>query len=205
MIEALNKQIDELEATLLAQVRPTPMYRLLNTVVGIGPVLASVIALELGDIGRFRSAGDFVSYCRLVDSKRTSNNKKRGEGNRKNGNPHLAWAFMEAGVADSLSCWEARTSSKPVTTVIHPLSSGGYRGLSGARLSQESSTVRSASSRSSRTLILMGAWCAHRPCRCSAFEREIRSATAPVATTLGVHCADDFVRALARGWLMSAC
>jgi transposase len=52
------------------------MYRLLNTVVGIGPVLALVIALEIGDINRFRSAGDFASYCRLVDSKRTSNSKK---------------------------------------------------------------------------------------------------------------------------------
>lgn len=39
---------------------------------------------------------DFASYCRLVDSKKTSNNKKKGEGNRKNGNPYLAWAFMEA-------------------------------------------------------------------------------------------------------------
>ena len=72
------------------------MYRLLNTVVGIGPVLALVIALEIGDIGRFCSAGDFASYCRLVDSKKTSNHKKKGEGNRKNGNPYLAWAFMEA-------------------------------------------------------------------------------------------------------------
>ena len=58
--------------------------------------LALVIALEIGDIGRFPSAGDFASYCRLVDSKKTSNHKKKGEGNRKNGNPYLAWAFMEA-------------------------------------------------------------------------------------------------------------
>jgi transposase len=49
-------------------------------VVGIGPVLALVISLEIGDIGRFPSAGDFVSYCRLVDSKKTSNDKKKGEG-----------------------------------------------------------------------------------------------------------------------------
>jgi hypothetical protein len=32
-------------------------------------------------------------------------------------------------------------SSKPVTTVIHPLSGGGYRGLSGALWSQELSTL----------------------------------------------------------------
>jgi transposase len=31
-----------------------------------------------------------------VDSKRISNEKKKGEGNAKNGNPYLAWAFFEA-------------------------------------------------------------------------------------------------------------
>ena len=96
VIGTLGEQIEQLERTLLSQVKPTPMYRLLNTVVGIGPVLALVIALEVGDISRFPTAGDFASYCRLVDNKRTSNNKKKGEGNRKNGNPYLAWAFMEA-------------------------------------------------------------------------------------------------------------
>lgn len=96
VIDALGEQIEQLERTLLSLMKPTPMYRLLNTVVGIGPVLAWVIALEIGDIRRFPSAGDFASYCRLVDSQKTSNDKKKGAGNRKNGNPYLAWAFMEA-------------------------------------------------------------------------------------------------------------
>jgi hypothetical protein len=44
--------------------------------------------------------------------------------------------------ADSSSSWEARpSSSKPVTTVINPLSGGGYRELSGALRSQELSTT----------------------------------------------------------------
>lgn len=96
VIDTLSEQIEALERALLSLLKPTPMYRLLNTVVGIGPVLALVIALEIGDISRFSSAGNFASYCRLVDSNRTSNAKKKGEGNRKNGNPYLAWAFMEA-------------------------------------------------------------------------------------------------------------
>ena len=40
--------------------------------------------------------GKYVSYCRCVDSKRISNGKKKGKGNRKNGNKYLAWAFVEA-------------------------------------------------------------------------------------------------------------
>jgi hypothetical protein len=44
--------------------------------------------------------------------------------------------------ADSSASWEARAdSSEPVTTVIHPLSGGGYRELSGALRSQELSTL----------------------------------------------------------------
>jgi transposase len=36
------------------------------------------------------------SYCRCVDSVRESNGKKKGEGNTRNGNKYLSWAFVEA-------------------------------------------------------------------------------------------------------------
>ena len=52
--------------------------------------------LETGEISRFPGVSDFVSYCRNTPSKKTSNGKKKGEGNRKNGNQYLAWAFVEA-------------------------------------------------------------------------------------------------------------
>jgi len=37
-----------------------------------------------------------VSYCRKVSTKWISNDKKKGTGNKKNGNKYLAWAFSEA-------------------------------------------------------------------------------------------------------------
>ncbi len=40
--------------------------------------------------------GNYTSYCRCVGSKKTSNGKKKGSGNKKCGNKYLAWAFMEA-------------------------------------------------------------------------------------------------------------
>ena len=40
--------------------------------------------------------GNFASYARTVDSRRESNGKKKGVGNAKCGNKHLAWAFIEA-------------------------------------------------------------------------------------------------------------
>ena len=54
------------------------------------------IMLEVGDIKRFAAAGNYASYCRCVKSTKISNNKKKGQGNRKNGNKYLAWAYVEA-------------------------------------------------------------------------------------------------------------
>ena len=74
----------------------TCRYQALKTVSGIGVTLALTIALETGEISRFESPGNFASYARTVDSRRESNGKKKGEGNTKCGNKHLAWAFIEA-------------------------------------------------------------------------------------------------------------
>ena len=52
--------------------------------------------LETGDIGRFATVGDYTSYCRCVRATHTSNGKKKAHNNGKNGNPYLAWAFVEA-------------------------------------------------------------------------------------------------------------
>ena len=54
------------------------------------------IALETGEVNRFATAGDFASYCRAVPSERSSNERKKGENNRKCGSRYLGWAFVEA-------------------------------------------------------------------------------------------------------------
>lgn len=62
---------------------------------GCGEVLSAIIATEIGDISRFRTMGDFVSYCRLAPASKLSNGKSKGQGNAKNGNAYLSWAFTE--------------------------------------------------------------------------------------------------------------
>jgi transposase len=52
--------------------------------------------------------GHFASYARCVDSCHESNGKKKGEGNRKNGNKYLAWAFIEAAHFAQRYCVEAK-------------------------------------------------------------------------------------------------
>ncbi len=96
VIETLSAQIDLLEKRLQGCLGVRPEYALLTTVPGIGQVLASTILLETGPIERFASVGQFASYARCVGSLHSSNGKPKGEGNTKNGNPYLAWAFIEA-------------------------------------------------------------------------------------------------------------
>jgi transposase len=94
--ETLRAQIEGIEKTLQERVKLQQEYRLLKSVPGIGEVLATTIMLETGTVARFAKVGNFSSYCRCVDSLRESNGKKKGEGNTKNGNQYLAWAFIEA-------------------------------------------------------------------------------------------------------------
>lgn len=95
-VQALDAQVARLEKALTGRARLDPSYRHLLSVPGVGKVLGLIICLETGEISRFEGVGNFVSYCRLVDSKKTTNQKKKGRGNVRNGNPHLCWAFMEA-------------------------------------------------------------------------------------------------------------
>jgi transposase len=108
VIATLQSQIDILEKRLQQRVKPRPQYGLLTSVPGIGQTLATVILLETGPIERFAEAGNFASYARCVDSVHTSNRRKKGEGNVKNGNKYLAWAFVEAANFAKRFCPEAK-------------------------------------------------------------------------------------------------
>ena len=105
VIKTLNREIDKLEQRLHQCVRLRREFHLLTSVPGIGQTLATLIMLEVGTIERFAAVGNFASYARCVDSARLSNGKKKGQGNVKNGNAYLAWAFVEAaGLCTSLLC-----------------------------------------------------------------------------------------------------
>jgi len=95
IMQSLSVQIKLIEKAVLKQVELKEEYIKLTEIDGIGVILALTIMLETGDIARFKAVGNYASYCRCVNSKRTSNDKKKGEGNKKNGNKYLAWAFVE--------------------------------------------------------------------------------------------------------------
>jgi transposase len=108
VIGTLNAQIDKLEARLRERVKPRAEFKLLTSTPGIGEVLATTIMLETGTIERFAAVGNFASYARCVEAKRMSNGKKKGEGNVRNGNRYLAWAFVEAAHFARRYCPEAK-------------------------------------------------------------------------------------------------
>jgi len=95
-MHALSAQIKKIEKAALSRGRLRAEFAPLETVWGIGKILALTIMYEVGDVARFRKVGNFASYCRLVNTARLSAGKRKGSGNRKNGNPHLSWAFSEA-------------------------------------------------------------------------------------------------------------
>jgi transposase len=96
VLYSADEQVQLLEQTVTQRVKLRPQFSFLKTVPGIGEILALTIMLETGDIRRFASVGNFASYCRCVGSQKISNSKKKGQGNTKNGNKYLAWAFVEA-------------------------------------------------------------------------------------------------------------
>ena len=95
-INFLKRQILQIEKAILKIVKLKKPFVQLQSIPGIGKILALTIMLEVGDISRFSKVGNFASYCRCVSSQRLSDGKSKGSGNRKNGNRYLSWAFVEA-------------------------------------------------------------------------------------------------------------
>ena len=106
-IEFYTSRIKMMEKQVIAEVECKPEYEFLRTIPGIGLILALTIMLEVEDIKRFKKVGNYVSYCRCVKSINLSNNKKKGEGNRKSGNKYLSWAYVEAAHHCMRSCLDA--------------------------------------------------------------------------------------------------
>jgi transposase len=87
-IAALDRQIDELDAELLAQHKANPVSRTLAEVPGIGPVTAITLALSI-DIGEFASARHFAGWLGLTPKEHSTGAKQRMGRISKAGNERL--------------------------------------------------------------------------------------------------------------------
>lgn len=86
----------ELYITRTAKGHDAQSFARLQSVPGIGQILALVILYEIQDMARFPRVQDFLSYGRLVKCAKESAGKRYGLSGKKIGNPQLKWAFSEA-------------------------------------------------------------------------------------------------------------
>jgi transposase len=98
LMDGMEEAIKGLEAYIIRHAKghdPRTYFRL-QTVPGIGSILALVILYEVEDIGRFPTVQQFCSYARLVKCPKESAGKRYGFSGGRIGNAHLKWAFSEA-------------------------------------------------------------------------------------------------------------
>jgi transposase len=100
LIDHYDKLLGEVELyiTRTAKGHNPQSFSRLQSVPGIGQILALVLLYEIQDITRFPRVQDFVSYCRLTKCAKESAGKRYGFSGKKIGNPQLKWAFSEAAV-----------------------------------------------------------------------------------------------------------
>lgn len=78
--------------------RATARLLLLLTVPGLGQLLATVVALEIDRIDRFRRSSKLVAYAGLVPSTYSSGGKTSHGGPMKMSNKWLRWALVPTNV-----------------------------------------------------------------------------------------------------------
>lgn len=98
MVDAHDYVIEDLERAIVKEAKhhDATSYALLQTIPGVGKILALDLLYEIGNISRFPRVQNFASYCRLVRCSKESNGKKYGSSGKKMGNAHLRWAFGQA-------------------------------------------------------------------------------------------------------------
>lgn len=103
IVRFLCQKIEAVERKVLEAAKLKPEYKTLLSLPGVGMILGLTMMYETGDIARFRKVGNYTSYCRCARALRTTNGKKKGENNQRNGNRYLCWAYIEA-AHHALSC-----------------------------------------------------------------------------------------------------
>jgi transposase len=120
-VDHLVTQIEACEQSLETMLAPSAERDLLRTLPGVGKILSAVIALEIGDIGRFGNAQRLVSYAGLAPAARESAGKKRPGKCPADCNTYLKWAFVEAAnvIAVHHKSWPERHVAQLYARVKH--------------------------------------------------------------------------------------
>jgi transposase len=96
VIAALQEQIEMVESELRRFARADQRCRALETIFGVGPILACHLLAEIGDARRFQRPRQLVRASGLDPSVIESAESKRRGRLAKQGSRHLRWALVEA-------------------------------------------------------------------------------------------------------------
>src|SRR5205823_2736148 len=96
VMAALEEQLELVESELRRFARADRRCQALETIFGVGPILACHLLAEIGDASRFRRARQLVRASGLDPSVAESAESKRRGRLSKQGSPHLRWALVEA-------------------------------------------------------------------------------------------------------------
>ena len=95
-LEAVEERLRVFEERMESVFEKTPEIERLQSLPGVGFILAVVIALEVGEVARFPSAGHLAAYAGTVPRVRASGGKVRHGRVHPDVNRYLKWAFVEA-------------------------------------------------------------------------------------------------------------
>jgi transposase len=96
VMAALEQQLELVESELRRFARADSRCRALETIFGVGPILACHLLAEIGDARRFQRARQLVRASGLDPTVVESADSKRRGRLAKQGSRHLRWALVEA-------------------------------------------------------------------------------------------------------------
>jgi transposase len=88
-LQALDGQITNLEAAIVASHRANEASRRLATIPGVGPITASAIVASVANAYQFKSARHFAAWLGLTPRSHSTGGKERLGGISKQGDPYL--------------------------------------------------------------------------------------------------------------------
>jgi transposase len=96
LIAAFDTEIDEVGKVTVARLRADPGYAAVQTIPGVGPVLAAVFVAEIGDVTRFAGPTRLTSWAGLTPRHHESDTTVHRGPITKQGSRLVRWAAVEA-------------------------------------------------------------------------------------------------------------
>ena len=96
LITALDSEIDTFAQLVAGRLRAHRGYRAIQTIPGVGPILAAVFVAEIGDIARFPGPAQLASWAGLTPKHHESDTTVHRGRITKQGSRLVRWAAVEA-------------------------------------------------------------------------------------------------------------